>query len=317
MRGGYHLADFGAYTVGGRTVEVTGKPTRQISFTPTATATYDPNGTFVIEHLYVQYFTPAARNAAPPVILLHGGGLTGATWETTPDGRPGWLHGLLDRGYEVHVVDGVERGRAGWCALEGVWPDQAVQRSLEEAWTLFRFGAEPDFAARKPFAGQRFPVAALEAFARTFVPRWTSTGPAATRACTALIERFDAAIIICHSQGAQFAFEAASRHPERIAAICAVEPSGFTSRPEALIGVPVLFVGGDYLDCDVIWRQMSSRWSDWAGALSSSAPGAVAVSNLSLPAEGISGNSHMIMMDDNAEEVLARIHDWLEGVTPR
>ncbi len=315
MTSGYHLADFGAYTIGGRAVAVTGQATREINFTPTATFTYDPNGTFRIEHLYVQYFTPARRNTAPPVILLHGGGLTGNTWETTPDGRPGWLHGLLARGYEVHVVDGVERGRAGWCALEGVWTDTPIQRSLEEAWTLFRFGDAAAFTARQSFPGQRFPVSALDAFARTFVPRWTSTGPAASSAFTALLERFETAIIICHSQGGQFAFEAASRCPDRVRALCAIEPSGFTDEPAALAGIPVLFVNGDYLDCDGRWQQMAARWSAWAAALGAPA-GAARVATLSLPDEGISGNSHMVMMDDNSDDVLARVHTWLEDLTP-
>ncbi len=316
MSSGYHLADFGAYTVGGRNVEVSGKATRQINFTPTAAFTYDPNGTFAIEHLYVQYFTPAQRNTEPPVILLHGGGLSGSTWETTPDGRPGWLHGLLRRGYEVHVVDGVERGRAGWCALEGVWPDAPIQRSLEEAWTLFRFGDAAAFTARQSFPGQRFPLDALDAFARTFVPRWTSTGPAASAAFTALLERFETAIIICHSQGGQFAFEAASRCPDRVAALCAIEPSGFTDEPAALAGIPVLFVNGDYLDCDVRWQQMAARWTEWAAALASTAGPARAMI-LSLPDEGITGNSHMLMMDDNNDDVLARVQTWLENLTPR
>lgn len=314
MGNGYHLADFGSYTVGGRNVQVSGQAKREINFTPTASFLYDPNGTFAIEHLYVQYFVPAARNGAAPVILLHGGGLTGAMWETTPDGRPGWLHGLLARGYEVHVVDSVERGRAGWCALDGVWPDKPIQRSLEEAWTLFRFGDAAGFKTRQPFPGQRFPCAALDAFARTFVPRWTSTGPAASAAFTALLERFETAIIVCHSQGGQFAFEAASRQPDRVAALCAIEPSGFTDNPAALAGLPVLFVHGDYLDCDARWPEMSARWAAWEDAL---APphGASKATTLALPAQGIAGNTHMVMMDDNSDDVLARIDAWLMSAT--
>jgi hypothetical protein len=38
---------------------------------------------------------------------------------------------------------------------------------------------------------------------------------------------------------------------------------------------------------------------------------------LSLPDEGITGNSHMLMMDDNNDDVLARVHAWLESLTPR
>ena len=316
MGDGYHLSDFGAYTVGGRMIDVAGKERREINFTPTALFIYDPNGTFAIEHLYVQYFVPASRNALPPVVLLHGGGLTGATWETTPDGRPGWLHGLLRRGFEVHVVDNVERGRAGWCAVEGVWSDTPIQRSLQEAWVLFRLGRPADFAARQPFPGQRFPVGQLEAFARSFVPRWTSTGPAANAAFESLIDRFEQVIVICHSQGGQFAFEAATSRPGRISAICVIEPSGFTNTREALRGLPVLLIQGDFLDCDERWQQMNALWQAWADALAGPS-GNSATTTVSLPRAGIPGNSHMVMMDDNSDAVLERVVEWLEGVRPR
>ena len=46
------------------------------------------------------------------------GGLTGACWETTPDGRPGWLHNFLSAGFAVYVLDNVERGRSGFVQLK-------------------------------------------------------------------------------------------------------------------------------------------------------------------------------------------------------
>ena len=55
----------------------------------------------------------------------------GSTWETTPDGRPGWINLLLAQGYEVHVLDNVERGRSGFAP--GLWRDDPILRSQEEA----------------------------------------------------------------------------------------------------------------------------------------------------------------------------------------
>ena len=80
---------------------------------------------------------------------------------------------LLDRGYEVHVIDNVERGRAGFAP--GLWSGAPITRSLQEAWRLFRIGSDAGFATRSAFAGQRFPHETLEQLARTFVPRWLST----------------------------------------------------------------------------------------------------------------------------------------------
>ena len=130
---------------------------------------------------------------------------------------------------------------------------------MQEAWTLFRFGSPGDFAARKPFPGQRFPISALDVFARSFVPRWTSTGPAASAAFEALIDRFERVTVICHSQGGQFAFDAAASRPGRISAVCAIEPSGFKNTPEALRGVPVLLIQGDFLERDERWHVIVNR----------------------------------------------------------
>src|SRR5699024_5749699 len=99
----------------------------------------DPNGTYAIEQVYVEYFVPTDVIQLPWV-LIHGGTLTGTTWGTTPDGRDGWVHHLLQHRRGVYVVDTVERGRAGWCSLPGVWQGDPLMRSEEEAWRLYRLG---------------------------------------------------------------------------------------------------------------------------------------------------------------------------------
>ena len=309
----YNLSDFGSYTVPGRAIAVTGRAPQEVWFTPSTSFTIDPNGTYLIEHAYVQFFVPANRNPLPPVILMHGGGMTGTTWETTPDGRPGWLHLLLAQGFEVHVVDGVERGRAGWCALDGVWEGQALQRPLEEAWALFRFGAKADFTRRRAFEGQRFPIDRLEVFARGFVPRWTTTTSAAIAAFAAVLERVGPAIVICHSQGGEIVFSAGARRPELITAVVAVEPSGFGSDVVAWQGRDVLAVYGDYQDVgdgvpDLLRK--GRQWRDDLGA------GGKDCEILHLPEQGVLGNSHMIMMDDNNREILDTITVWITDKHP-
>ena len=46
--------------------------------------------------------------------MWHGGGLTGVTYETKPDGKPGWLNYFLRKGWDTYVSDAMERGRSGW-----------------------------------------------------------------------------------------------------------------------------------------------------------------------------------------------------------
>lgn len=298
----YRLRRFGSYTAGGRLVSVTGRPVREIAFTRDVRFAYDPNGTFAVEAAYVQYFEPEGARDAPPVILLHGGGMTGTMWEGTPDGRPGWLHHLLDRGFCVHVVDNVERGRAGW--MPGLWEGEPLLRSLEEAWSLFRLGPPEGFTARRAFPGQRFPVVHLETFARGFVPRWTSTTDAQVAALSAVLERLGRASLVCHSQGGEIALRATAQAPARVAAVAAVEPSGLPPLPGPC--PPVWLMHGDYLGVDALWRNLSARWQAWAVETPS-----VGIVDL---AAAFPGTSHMPMMDHGSEDVAAVLAERLAGV---
>ncbi|MBZ8118833.1 alpha/beta fold hydrolase [Roseovarius sp. LXJ103] len=284
----YSLRDFGSYTVGGRMHEVT--------FTREASFTYDPRGHFAVEQTYVQYFIPERRLDAPPVVLVHGGGMTGSTWETTPDGRPGWLHLLLDRGYAVHVVDLPERGRAGFAA--GIWDAAPILRSAEEAWGLFRFGRAEGFATRQPFEGLQFPVAAFDPFMQRIVPRWLDTTPLQTAGLAHVLRRLEAATVICHSQGAEIAFDAARAAPGTVLGIVAVEPS---SQPGDGLACPLIILGGDNLDCAEHW---DARGRAWAASCARITHAGGAARYLDTAAEVAPGGSHFLMMDAHMAEVL-------------
>src|SRR5437762_1262855 len=80
------LRDMGSFHVGGRDVEISGRPVKEVVFTPGGVpAKVDPNGTYSVEAMYVQYFLPAERRGVVPLLLWHGGGLTGVTYGTTTD----------------------------------------------------------------------------------------------------------------------------------------------------------------------------------------------------------------------------------------
>lgn len=259
------LKDFGSYRVGGRTHIIENEPIQKIAFTASTHYTHNPNGLYCVESAYVQYFVPAQRNKQPPVVLLHGGGMSGSMWENTPDGRPGWLHALLGKGYEVHIMDNMERGRAGW--LPHLWPGTPFSRTLEEAWTLFRFGEPENFHARIPYAQQQFPVSHLETFGLSFVPRWTSTSALQTQTLEALLKKLKRVILICHSQGGEIGFNAACALPQHIAHLIAIEPSGFCSDLNTLSQIPLSIGYGDYLEHTEIWRNLRARWASFSQSL--------------------------------------------------
>ena len=308
----YDLKDFGSFHVGGRTVTVAGREKRLVEFTPELAWEYDPNGDFLIEQVYVQYFIPAERTFPHPLVLLHGGGLTGACWETTPDGRPGWLHDFLRQGFAVYVIDNVERGRAGFCALEGVWDGEPVMRTAAEAWDLFRFGRPEDFAAGKPFDGQRFPLAALENFQRQFVPRWTSTSQAQIRGVGAALRRIGPCVLVCHSQGGYLGSHAAVENPGCIRGVVSAEGSGWPAAEwisaETVAGGPWLLLLGDFIE-------ESPRWSDARRETAAFRERVKAVGGraelIELPDAGFSGATHMFMMDEHSAEISEWLGAWI------
>lgn len=308
-----NLAAMGSYTVGGRPVTVEGETARRVALSAGLEFEYDPNGRYWIEQAYVQFFVPQQRLTDLPLVLIHGGGLTGSTWETTPDGRPGWLHEFLAAGVAVHVVDNVERGRAGFCALEGEWEGMPIVRSERESWALYRIGDASDYELRIPYPGQCFPVTCLDDLTRRTVPRWPGTVHAQRRALLALVERIGPCMLLGHSQGGGFAMELASARPDLVRATVALEPHGdFSSIGSVpLDGRPLLGVSGDFLERDALWRDLDAKAQH---ALDAWQRAGGSARELRLGARGLAGHSHMMMMDSGSERIAALILEWLANV---
>ena len=171
------LRDMGSFHVGGREVTISGKPVKEVVFTPGGVpAKVDLNGTYLVESMYVQYFLPARPRGAVPLLMWHGGGLTGVTYESTPDGREGWLNWFVKRGWDVYNSDAVERGRAGWAMYPDIFKGEPVFLPKDEPYGRFRM------------KGSQFPTDAYDNFVRQIVPRWTTTDDAIIAAYTALVD---------------------------------------------------------------------------------------------------------------------------------
>ena len=81
------LKAVGSYHVGGRLHVLDKLPVESVRLAyGAAPRAVDPNGTHVSGQMYVQYFLQQRARSRWPVVLWHGGGMTGATWESTPDG---------------------------------------------------------------------------------------------------------------------------------------------------------------------------------------------------------------------------------------
>ena len=135
----YLVKEVGSFHIGGHTETLSGLPSKEIVFSPGAPPIkVDPNGEFEVEQMYVQFVKQAAPKSKLPLLLWHGGGLSGVTWETKPDGKPGWQQFFLNAGYDVYVSDAVERGRASWARYPEIFKSEPFFRPKKEAWELFR-----------------------------------------------------------------------------------------------------------------------------------------------------------------------------------
>jgi pimeloyl-ACP methyl ester carboxylesterase len=307
----------GSLHVGGRAASLHGLPERQIRFSPGGPmVSIDPNGDFEIEQMYVQYVQLQQPRSRYPLLLMHGGGMCGVCYETKPDGRDGWQSFFLRAGHDVWVADAVERGRASWARSPEFFVGEAVFRTKQEAWELFRIGPpgswQTDAEQRRAHTNTRFPWAAFDQFMKQSIPRWASNDAAIEAAYVELARMQGPFVLIAHSQGCNFAFAMALAHPQRIKAIVAVEPSGFPQRPAAELAalrhIPHLMIWGDHLSSHPVWQQLRPKLAGYRDRLREQG---VTVDEWDLPAEGLHGNSHMIMMDDNSDEVAQRIDRWL------
>ena len=139
--------EIGSFHIGGRSVTL-------------------PVGELEVEQMYVQYVRLVRPRGRYPLLLWHGGGATGALWETTPDGRPGWQMFFLRAGYNVYVSDAVERGRASWAPYPDVFKGTPEFSTKRGVWDVLRLGLSEEYnvdpAKRQAYPGHQFPIEALD-----------------------------------------------------------------------------------------------------------------------------------------------------------
>ena len=207
------------------------------------------NATYVTDQMYVEERVPARRTHAYPIVMVHGGTMSGVNFTGTPDGREGWAQYFVRQGYAVYVVDQPGRGRSGYLpATYGparnvestnsfprmvaqekskLWP-QAV---LHTQWP--GTGAQDDPAAQQLMASQLPAIGSFEK--QQFLNR---------DALITLFEKIGPGILLVHSQAGAFAWPVADARPDLIKAILAVEPNGPPVHGVEFVGSPNWFKEG-------------------------------------------------------------------------
>ena len=308
------LRGMGSFHIGGRLATISGKPIREVDIGG-ARQKLDPNGSYMVEQMYVQYLLPQNRKGKLPLLMWHGGGFTGVTYESTPDGREGWQSLFVRKGWDVYVSDAVERGRASWAPPE-VFAGDPVFLTVNVPWTSWRFGDpgswDPDPAKRRPYPGIQFPLEAYDNLLKQIVPRWTTTTKAIMAAYNQLVDQVCPCVLLVHSQSGTFGYEAALAHPDKVKALVIVEGTirGNAETAARLKDVPILVLYGDNVDKSRMFsgqRENNIRMA----ALAKAAGGSIEIVNL--PDLGIRGNTHFMMMEKNNGEIADVIQKWLVG----
>ncbi len=310
------VCDIGSFYVGGKEVTLSGLPTYEASMALGGPArVVNPNGDFETGQMYVQYIRLAEAKAKYPLMLWHGGGLTGSTWETTPDGRQGWQMFFLHAGHDVYVTDAVERGRASWSRYPEIYTTDPIFRTKKEAWESFLIG--PTYVNkpedRVAFPDTKFPIQFFDQFMKEAVPRWSTNDAVTQEAYDALLQKVGPCVIVVHSQGGAFAEQAALNAPDKVKAIVFIEPSGAPDLSNinltTIKNIPHLYIWGDYMDQYPTWIKYYANVLEYRDALIEKG---VPVTWIELPRIGIKGNSHMLMMDKNSDDIAMIVQNWLK-----
>ena len=208
----------------------------------------DPSvqGSAMVGQIYVEYMIPQALRHRTPIVMVHGGSQTGTNFTGTPDGREGWAHYFVRRGYAVYVVDQVARGRAAhWSQSQGpatsaalerieqrfVIPEQYKQWPQAHLHTQWPGDGKPGDATFEQFYASQFPSLA------NFQKQQEINPPA----IVALLEKIGPAILLTHSQSGSFAWPVIDKRPDLVKVNLAVEPSGPPAHDLEFKGEPEWF----------------------------------------------------------------------------
>lgn len=316
----FNVRAIGGFHIGGRMADLAGLPLRRARITRGGPEQeIDPNGRFAVEQMYVQYTLLAEPSFPYPVLLWHGGGQTGVTWEDTPDGRPGWQQRFLEAGFDVYCSDAVERGRASWAKHPEIFEGEPIFRSQQDAWAMFRFGPLDRFhvehSQRTYFANGQWPAEATDQYQKQVVARWAGHEAITQQAYDQLVEQVGPCVIVSHSQSGAFSCQAALNNPAKVKAVVTLEPSAGGEADAVQLaalaaeGTQHLAVWGDNFEGHERWAIYRGQVEDY-GRQVAAAGGHWA--EWDLPKMGIAGNSHFPMMDRNSDLIARMVQHWLK-----
>lgn len=328
------IQEQGSFAVGGTVITNPG------TFDPVKHGAFNPvnqpseGQTLHGDHAYIFYQVPASARKLP-LVMWHGHGQSGKTWETTPDGREGFQNIFLRRRFPVYIIDQPGRGRAA----RSTKPVTITAAPDEQLWFgIFRFGVFPNFYPGVQFSKE---PEALNQFFRQGAP---NAGPYDARlninAVSALFDKIGQGILFTHSQSGGPGWRTAIMN-NNIRAIVSFEPGGDFVFPEGeapqsiqlagrtvtpptvpveafmkLTKIPILIYYGDNIPDQPStnpgqeqWRAFLAVARQFRDAVNRRGGDATLVH---LPEIAIKGNTHFPMSDLNNTEIANHLSDFLK-----
>jgi pimeloyl-ACP methyl ester carboxylesterase len=204
---------------------------------------------YMTGQMYVEYRIPAAKSRPYPIVMVHGGTMSGTNYTGTPDGREGWAQNFVRQGYAVYVVDQPGRGRSPYQA-EVYGPAELVDRENSQrryiAQEKYKLWPQAHLHTQWPGSGEPDDpiVQQLVASQLPAIRDFTQQQVLNRDALVALLDRIGPAILLVHSQAGAFGWPVADARPDLVKAILAIEPNGPPAYGVEFVGAPDYFRQG-------------------------------------------------------------------------
>lgn len=204
---------------------------------------------YVAGQMYTEFRIPAKRTHPYPIVMVHGGTMSGINFTGTPDGREGWAQYFVRRGYAVYVVDQVGRARSSYNekvygAYRAVDASNALSRFTEQE--KHRLWPQAHLHTQWPGTGGADDPA-VQQLAASQLPAIGDFGEQQVLnrdALIALLDKIGPAILLVHSQAGAFGWPVADARPGLVKAILAIEPNGPPFYGVEFVGAPDYFKQG-------------------------------------------------------------------------
>lgn len=207
------------------------------------------NKQYTVGQMYAEYMIPAKQLHPYPVIMVHGGTMSGTNYTGTPDGREGWAQNFVRAGYAVYVVDQVGKGRSPYYA-EIYGPngqtDMSNNQSRYIAEEKFNLWPQAHLHTQWP-GGSGLDDAAVQQLVSSQLPSikdFHRQQELNTVGLIALVDKIGPAILLVHSQAGAFVWPVADARPDLVKGILAIEPNGPPVHNVDFIGAPDWFKYG-------------------------------------------------------------------------